>query len=289
MYHYDLAGKLIEETDGNGKLITDYMYLNGKPLAMITKQAKGEATFYYHNDHLGTPKVMTDVLQKIVWNVEFDPFGNEVTQNGRAGGYIRSVTNNFRFPGQYFDAETGLNYNYYRDYNPVIGRYLEVDPIGNQQGKNHLYVYVNNSPVRFADRLGLEKTCTCLATFSAIGPNQALNKKDALGISPPNDSVAISPEAFGLPYGTIAERVATQKEISDNIGNIQISAPDLSEYLTGGTIFTISDVGDPNIRNSSTVRFDIYRFETQRDAVCFGKHTVPVTITGVPDNWACPK
>jgi len=62
---------------------------------------------------------------------------------------------------------------------------------------------------------------------------------------------------------------------------VRISAPALSEYLTGGTTFTIGDVGDRNIRNSVTTRFDIYRFETQQDALQYGIHTVPATITGV--------
>jgi RHS repeat-associated protein len=159
VYHYDLSGNLIEETDGNGKLITDYVYLNGKPLAMITKQGNGETTYYYHDDHLGTPAVMTDKLQKEVWNVQFDPFGNEVQRNGRQGSYIRDVTNNLRFPGQYYDSETGLNYNYYRDYNPVTGRYVEADPIGIEHGSNSLFAYVGNNTTGRIDSFGL-KCCS---------------------------------------------------------------------------------------------------------------------------------
>ena len=106
VYHYDLSGRLIEETAGNGKLLVDYVYLNGQPLAMIRKQGNNEETFYYHNDHIGTPKMLTDKLKKIVWNLEFDPFGNELQNNGRQGSYIRSVENNIFLPGQYRDKET---------------------------------------------------------------------------------------------------------------------------------------------------------------------------------------
>jgi len=98
---------------------------------------------------------MTDKFTQVVWNVEFDPFGNEVEQKGRAGSYTRSVTNNLRFPGQYYDAETGLNYNYFRDYNPVIGRYIEADPIGIKGGIN-LFSYVANNPILKIDIWGLE-------------------------------------------------------------------------------------------------------------------------------------
>ncbi|MFZ2448277.1 MAG: hypothetical protein WAW37_18110, partial [Syntrophobacteraceae bacterium] len=128
-----------------------------------------------------------------------------------------------------------------------------------------------------------------LSVPPAVGPNQVAGRIGALGIIPPNDSVAINPESFGLPYDTYEERVATQIEIRNNIGNVRVHAPDLYEHATGGTTFTIGDVGDANIRNSLTTRMDIYRFATQQDALSFGRVTVPVTITGVPNNWSCPE
>lgn len=123
---------------------------------MVRKQGNDEETLYYHNDHLGTPKLMTDKLGKVVWNVEFDPFGNEVEQKGRKGGYVRDVENNLRFPGQYFDVETGLHQNGFRDYNPN-GRYLEFDPVGLRGGLNP-FVYANSNPIRYADASGLFST-----------------------------------------------------------------------------------------------------------------------------------
>jgi RHS repeat-associated protein len=58
-------------------------------------------------------------------------------------------------PGQYFDAESGLHQNYFRDYDPKMGRYIEPDPIGIQKGNNHLYNYAVNNPLRFYDSKGL--------------------------------------------------------------------------------------------------------------------------------------
>jgi len=62
-----------------------------------------------------------------------------------------------RFPGQYYDAETGNFYNYFRDYSPVLGRYLESDPLGVRAGLN-TYAYVGGNPLSFIDRLGLDQT-----------------------------------------------------------------------------------------------------------------------------------
>ena len=56
------------------------------------------------------------------------------------------VTYNLRFPGQYYDAETGLNQNMQRDYDPQTGRYVESDPIGLQGGIN-TYAYTGDDPI----------------------------------------------------------------------------------------------------------------------------------------------
>jgi RHS repeat-associated protein len=75
-----------------------------------------------------------------------------------------------RFAGQYFDSETGLHYNYWRFYDPKLGRYLRADPIGIEKGRNHLFTYVSNNPINASDYYGLE------ATSNGCGPNDWRNK-----------------------------------------------------------------------------------------------------------------
>ncbi len=145
VFHYDQSGQLIAESDATGGVTAEYVYLNSQPLAKI----EGSNVFYYHNDHLGTPQKMTDATGQVVWSADYKPFGETTIT-------VSTLTNNLRFPGQYYDAETGLNYNYRRDYNPLIGRYIEADPIG-QEGGLHLYAYVSGNPINLTDPHGLKE------------------------------------------------------------------------------------------------------------------------------------
>jgi RHS repeat-associated protein len=105
------------------------------------------SVYAIHTDHLGTPQLVTDSRQKIVWNARYTAFGN-------ARVSIQAVTLNLRFPGQYFDGETGTHYNYFRDYDPHTGRYLTSDPIGLAGGIN-TYLYVKGNSLSAIDPIGL--------------------------------------------------------------------------------------------------------------------------------------
>lgn len=67
-----------------------------------------------------------------------------------------TVSNPLRFAGQFYDPETGTHYNYFRDYDPLRGGYLQSDPIGLKAGVN-FYVYLDGSPIIFIDPTGLSK------------------------------------------------------------------------------------------------------------------------------------
>jgi RHS repeat-associated protein len=157
IFHYDSWGHLIAETDENGQALAEYVYLGDQLLSMI----RGGETYYYHNDHLGTPQILTDTMGKVVWKAGYNAFGE-------TNILIEQVENPFRFPGQYYDMETGLHYNYFRDFNPRIGRYMTPDPIGLEGGIN-LFVYVSNNPVNWNDPWGLSEDATFWTWY---GPDQ---------------------------------------------------------------------------------------------------------------------
>lgn len=105
------------------------------------------ATYYFHNDHLGTPQLLSDENGAVAWRGSYDSFG-------KADELVALVEQNLRFPGQYFDRESGLHYNYNRDYDSQTGRYVQSDPIGLGGGISTFSYSVGN-PIRFIDIYGL--------------------------------------------------------------------------------------------------------------------------------------
>ena len=120
--------------------------------------------YFIHTDHLGTPRLIKDKNNATIWYWQSDPFGTtkpiEVVD-----GDANNFEFNLRFAGQYYDVETGLHYNYFRDYDPSTGRYVQSDPIGLAGGLN-TYGYVGGNPLSWIDPLGLD------FGFS-VNPNQA--------------------------------------------------------------------------------------------------------------------
>ncbi|HGN1738359.1 TPA: RHS repeat domain-containing protein, partial [Pseudomonas aeruginosa] len=127
-YLYGPDGQLLGEAehDGSGRKLRAqyYLWLDSLPLATIDADydAQGKVgnptLLYLHGDHLDTPRLATDASGQIAWQWQSDAFGRgEALSQG-------STQVNLRFPGQYYDAESGLHYNYFRDYDPETGRYV---------------------------------------------------------------------------------------------------------------------------------------------------------------------
>jgi RHS repeat-associated protein len=154
-YVYGLDGLLLAELDGLNNVIKEYVYLQGKLLAVRDFSGGAGQVYYAHNDHLGAPRLLSDAAGQVVWRGDFDPFGKVTAIDEDVDGDGSNVSLNIRFPGQYYDAETGLHYNWNRYYDPGTGRYTTPDPIGIEGGLN-LYAYVGGNPVGFVDPEGLE-------------------------------------------------------------------------------------------------------------------------------------
>jgi len=169
---YDDIGNIIDSRrfayDMNDRVIYDqssaegtyqYIYLEGIPVGVVV----GSHIYSIATDHLGTPWKAFDSSGNVVWEKYYDPWGNESAGSSMV---TQTIDIKLRFPGQYYDSETGLHYNWNRYYSPVIGRYLSLESyqyphitstrIGIHYDYSHFgYLYSSNNPINFIDFDGL--------------------------------------------------------------------------------------------------------------------------------------
>ncbi|AZS85723.1 DUF3990 domain-containing protein [Streptomyces griseoviridis] len=154
--------QLAEQTDGTVSVTWDWTdgptpvgqrVRSSGPIGRDAPQAEIDEQFYaIVTDLLGTPTELVDTEGAVAWTRSSTLWGVPVEQNGD-----RRVDCPLRFPGQYYDAETGLHYNHHRYYEPGTARYLSPDPLGRTPAPNH-HAYVKN-PLQWKDPLGLKAPC----------------------------------------------------------------------------------------------------------------------------------
>ncbi|WP_375592034.1 RHS repeat domain-containing protein [Chitiniphilus eburneus] len=155
LFAYDDQGQLLGEYGATGQATQETVWLDNIPVAALLGPTAPKL-YYVWADHLGTPRQLSDPQadNKVVWEWAIaEAFGNSQA-NSDPDGDGQQVTYNLRFPGQYADVETGRYYNYFRDYDPRIGRYIQSDPIGLAGGINS-YAYGLNNSLKYVDPLGL--------------------------------------------------------------------------------------------------------------------------------------
>ena len=161
---YDEQGRLLAEYRAGTQFLPQlhrlYVWLDDRPVAVQPKAGSYTNTWLHvHTDHLGTPRAITLPKQGNPaiwrWSLQDSAFGEHAPEQDPDGDGD-PFTFNLRYPGQYFDAESGLHYNYFRDYESNTGRYAQPDPSGLSDGPS-IYAYAGSSPLKFTDPTGLFK------------------------------------------------------------------------------------------------------------------------------------
>lgn len=202
LFTYDPAGHLTGDYDAHGAALTETIYLGDLPVAVM----RDGAAYYVYTDQLNTPRLITSPANIPLWRWLSSPFGDDPADDNPSR--TRRFSYNPRFPGQYYDVETGLHYNYYRDYDPGMGRYVESDPVGLVGGDWSGYAYGNGNPVSYVDPLGLDVTIiinrTTYTPISIIGivnvtstvTDQNYSGYTLENASPPNPNLPVPPGAY---------------------------------------------------------------------------------------------
>jgi RHS repeat-associated protein len=139
---FDSEGRRIAEyNQATGALIREYVWLGWDPVAVI----EGGVVSFVRADHIGRPVFATNASGVKVWTATYNPFGGVYVSTGSLP--------TARFPGQWFQSESGLHQNWMRDYDPTTGRYLQADPLGLVDGAS-VYGYVGGNPIKFFDPRG---------------------------------------------------------------------------------------------------------------------------------------
>jgi RHS repeat-associated protein len=132
-----IAEYLYDPVSGSSELLREYVWMDGQAVAVI----EGGEVFFIRTDHIGRPVFATDPDGVKVWEASYLPFG---------GVHVSTGAINLRFPGQWFQSESGLHQNWMCDYDPTTGRYLQADPLGLVDGAS-VYGYALGNPGRWVD------------------------------------------------------------------------------------------------------------------------------------------
>ena len=177
VYSYDHSGKRIAKTAGETTI--DY-YFDGDDLIAeaqgadiltyytqgsgLISQRRNNASYFYHYDGLGSTKALIDANQNIQSTTKYDAWGNILQASG-------TITNPYLYVGELgYYGDAGMYLLTQRWYNPVIGRFMMKEPLGEKEGmplKREIvpYLYTKNNPLNAVDPEGLVSRWHCYKWF----------------------------------------------------------------------------------------------------------------------------
>jgi len=154
--YYHSGHQVIEVRDGNDQLLRQYIYGNGIDEVIRMDKYEGDTftSYYYHTDASGSVTAITDANGQLVERVTYDIYGMPTFWDA-AGNKIpkSSIGNNILFQGREYDEELNLYYFRARYYCPIMGRFLQTDPMGYHDAMN-LYQAFGMNPINFTDPFG---------------------------------------------------------------------------------------------------------------------------------------
>lgn len=212
---YDESGHWLGDYTAAGQAKQQAIWLDDMPVGVTAGPV--QQVHYVQPDHLGTPRAVIDAIRNVAvwsWGLKSEAFGDSPPDEDADNDGV-SLQFDMRFPGQRYDSATGLNYNYFRDYESATGRYVQSDPIGLAAGPS-TYAYVDLSPLGYIDPLGLVKDTVTLRIESAILRGDIRNLTNLIEsgvLSPAQSSLARA----GLQRLTMTAEQVIAKELRGSV------------------------------------------------------------------------
>jgi RHS repeat-associated protein len=269
---HDLEGNRLAEYEidlstGVSTLLQEYIWLNGAPVAVVDGQTN--EVFFIRTDHIGRPVFATDDTGAKAWEASYLPFGGVHQVTGAAL--------ELRFPGQWFQMETGLHQNWMRDYDPTTGRYMQADPLGLVDGAS-VYGYALQNPGRYTDPRGERSR-----TFNG-SPAQQL-QRELLGTQNGASQMGTWPQSTSPSFSYFPNGV-----FGEGDGNSCRYCPPCSPY-PAGSIGYRSDHHPVSIQGIGDFHLNLYKVhQNPKTCECFIRRNKPYHVNppAQPDWFLLP-
>lgn len=192
-----------------GKLLLGLMLVLATPSSVWA----AETITYYHNDALGSPIAATDENGKILWKEDYHPYGSRIRKES-------TDSNQQWYTGKHHENDIGLTYFGARWYDPAIGRFMAIDPVGFKEGNIqsfNRYAYANNNPYLFVDPDG--RIAITASVIAAVVIKELLSEavEQATGIPMPTAKNAVKYGAKKIIKGKYSKKVLLGENMKDRV------------------------------------------------------------------------